>query len=663
MRRYGVRAGIMLAIIFFNVAIGQQQSSTSKGQLTSVYNYTEAFSQNFYRRTPDNYRTSSGKPGPLYWQNRADYQIAVRLNETTNEISGYEYLTYTNNSPEELEFLWMQMDQNLFRQDSRGTAIVPLSGSRNGGKGQIFDAGFKIKSIKLVNGDSETELKYEVNDTKMQVFLPSAVKPKGGQVKLRIDYSFISPNYGSDRMGIQDTRHGKIFAVAQWYPRVFVYDDIVGWNVVPYTGPSEFYLEYGNFDVSITAPSSHIVVCSGELLNPEEVYTAEQQKLWQQASQSDKTVTIRAAKEVTNPASRPNGKSKLTWHFKIDNSRDVAWASSAAFIVDAAKMNLPSGRNALAISAYPVESNGSAAWGRSTEYAKASVEYNSKKWFEYPYPTAINVATNVSGMEYPGIVFCSYKDKGAALWNVTDHELGHTIFPMIVGSNERAHAWMDEGLNTFINTLTGDDFNKGEYKESKKDMQHWGAILTSSNMEQVSLGPDNMKEANIGYLVYYKPALGLTMLRDHILGPERFDRAFKAYIERWAYKHPSTEDFFRTMENVAGEKLNWFWRSWYQNNWKLDQVVLGVNYEKNNAKNGALISIANLEKMPMPVIMEIKTKSGKVSRITLPVEIWARNTSWTFLYPSTEEIEKIVIDPDKVFPDYNPENNVWKAKD
>jgi len=222
---------------------------------------------------------------------------------------------------------------------------------------------------------------------------------------------------------------------------------------------------------------------------------------------------------------------------------------------------------------------------------------------------------------------------------------------------------MDEGLNTFINTLTTEEFNNGEYKEPKKDVQQWGSVLTASNLEQVSLGPDNMKEANIGFLVYYKPALGLTILRNQILGPERFDRAFKAYIERWAYKHPSTEDFFRTIENVAGEKLNWFWRGWYQNNWKLDQVLLGVNYVKNDPKKGSLISIANLEKMPMPVVMEIKTKSGKISRMELPVEIWARNTSWTFEYPSTEELEKVVIDPDKVFPDCNSAINIWKAKD
>jgi len=640
-----------------------QQSSGSKSQISSIYNYVDAFSPNFYRRGGSEYRSASGNPGPLYWQNRADYQISVRLDENRNEVSGYEYITYTNNSPDNLEFLWMQLDQNLFKQDSRGSAIVPLSGSRNGGKGQIFDAGFKIKSVKLVTGATEVPLKFQIEDTKMQVFLSDEIKAKGGQIKFRVDFSFISPNYGSDRMGLLEARQGKIFAIAQWYPRMYVYDDLNGWNVIPYNGPSEFYLEYGNFDINITVPASHIVVCSGQLQNVNEVYTPEQQVQWDLASKSDKAIVIRSARDVKDPASRPQGKAELTWRFKIENSRDVAWASSSSFIVDAARINLPSGKKSLAVSAYPSESNDSAAWKRSTEFAKASIEYNSNKWYEYPYPNAVNVATDVSGMEYPGIVFCSSKEKGADLWDVIDHEFGHTWFPMIVGSNERVHAWMDEGFNTFINTLTAEHFNNGEFKAKKRDMHAWAATICAPQLEMVNVSPDNMKEANIGTLAYYKPAEGLTMLRELIIGEERFDRAFKTYIERWAYKHPSPEDFFRTIENVAGEKLDWFWRSWYLNNWRLDQAIVGVNYVKGNPRNGVLITVANLEKMPMPVVIEITPKEGKAVRVNIPVEVWMRNNSWTFQYPSTGEIEKIVIDPDKVFPDYNSENNTWRSAD
>jgi len=637
------------------------EAQQEKDRIESNYSYTDAFAPSFYTRNGNEYRSAGGKPDPLYWQNRADYKIDVKFNEYSNEVSGTEVLTYTNNSPDALDFLWMQLDQNLFRTDSKGTAIVPLTGSRNGGNGQVFDAGFKIKSVKLVDKAAEVALKFAVDDTKMQVFLPAEVRAKGGQVKVKIDFSFISPIYGSDRMGIQPVKNGNILAMAQWYPRMFVYDDIAGWNVIPYTGPSEFYLEYGDFDVNITAPASHIVVASGELLNRKDVYTAEQLARWAQAESSDKTVIIRSAKEVSEVGSRPSGAAELTWKFRLENARDFSWASSATFIIDAARINLPEGKKALAVSAYPPESNGNSAWSRSTEYTKASIEFNSQKWMSYPFPAATNVACNASGMEYPGIVFCGLKYKNSALWGVTDHEFGHTWFPMIVGSNERMYAWMDEGLNTFINTLSSEAFNKGEYKEQKKDMRQWGVMLTSPSLEPVMSSPDNMKEANIGMLAYFKPGIALSLLRDEVLGKERFDRAFREYIKRWAYKHPAPDDFFRTMENVAGEKLDWFWRSWFLNNWRLDQAVVDVTYSKSNVKNGALITIANLEKMPMPVTLEITTARGKKSRVKLPVEIWARNTSWTFLFPSVERLGSVVIDPDHALPDYNSSNNTWRS--
>lgn len=658
---FRLKLSTCLALVFFITnSIAQQTETASNPQVQSRYQYNDAFNPLFYTTNGNVYRTGSGRPGPMYWQNRADYQIAVRLNELTNEISGSEIITYTNNSPDNLEFLWMQLDQNLFEQDSKGNAIIPIAGSRNGAKGQVFDAGFKIKSVRLLS-PGEAELRYVIHDTRMQVFLPSELRAKGGQLKFKVDFSFISPNYGSDRMGILETKNGKIFTVAQWYPRMYVYDDIAGWNVIPYTGPSEFYLEYGSFDVSITAPSSHIVVASGELLNRTEVYTPAQQKLWEEASKSDKTVTIRSPRDIKSPASRPAGKSELTWQFKIENARDFAWASSAAFIVDAARINLSNGKKSLAISAYPVESDGNNAWGRSTEYTKASVELNSQRWMDYPYPTAVNVAGIVGGMEYPGIVFCGWRARNASLWGVTDHEFGHTWFPMIVGSNERVHGWMDEGFDTFINTFTSLQFNNGEYKDKKNDMHQLGAVLTDPRLEPVMTSPHNMKEANIGLLLYYKPAVGLSLLREQILGAERFDYAFKSYIKRWAYKHPAPDDFFRTMESVAGENLSWFWRGWFLNNWRLDQAVTDVAYVKNDAKNGALISVANLEKMPFPMILEIKTKSGKVSRVTLPVEIWQRNVSWTFKHPSTEEIVSVSSDPDHVLPDFNSSNDNWKA--
>ncbi|WP_297514699.1 M1 family metallopeptidase [Flavobacterium sp.] len=642
--------------LFSTVTLAQQQRPES------IYDYNEAFGNHFYTKNGTDTRSASGQPGPKYWQNRADYQIAVTLNADSKEVSGTEFLTYTNNSPDKLEFLWLNLDQNLFKKDSRGNAVIPMKGSRNGAKGQDFDGGFQIKSLKmitLINGKtSEKELSFTITDTRMQIKLPQGLAGNGTKIKLKMDFSFVSPDYGSDRMGVLETQNGRIFTMAQWYPRMCVYDDVRGWNTHPYQGAGEFYLEYGDFEVSITAPSNHIVVASGELLNPSEVYTPEQVKRWNTAKNSDATVIIRGASEISLPDSRPTAKKQLTWKFKISNSRDFSWASSPAFIIDAARINLPSGKKSLAISAYPIESDGQGAWARSTEYTKASIENYSKRWYEYPYATAINVAGNEGGMEYPGIVFCSWESKGADLWGVTDHEFGHIWFPMIVGSNERLFAWMDEGLNTFINSISSQDFNNSEYRQPKEDMHAAADILMNPSMEPIMAAPDNMQEDNLGILAYYKPGAGLTMLRN-ILGEARFDFALRTYIERWAYKHPQPEDFFRTMENVSGEDLSWLWRGWFYNNWRADQAIKKVRYEKNDPKRGAIVTIANLERMPMPVVIEYKTESGATGRLSLPVEIWKRNVYWTFRIPSTEALTSITLDPDHDYPDVNSENNTW----
>jgi hypothetical protein len=629
-----------------------------------TYNCRDAFGLNFYSQKGTAYRSATGEPGPQYWQNRADYRLSVKLDEQRNEITGVETLTYHNYSPSKLDFIWMQLDQNLFKQDSRGSQIVPPTGSRNGGHGQVFDAGFHIKSVKICSGRNNqliTDAEFFIEDTRMQVFLPKPVAANGGVLILKISYSFICPEYGSDRMGIVNTKNGKIFTIGQWYPRMCVFDDVSGWNTLPYKGAGEFYLDYGDFDIYISAPAKNIVLCSGRLLNPGEVYTPIQQKRWALAARSKTAVMIRTAGEVSDVASRPQGKANLTWHFKLENARDAAWGASASFIVDAAMIDLPGGSKSMAISAYPVESEGNNAWGRSTEYVKASVEYNSYKWFKYPYSNAVAVAGRPAGMEYPGIIFCGFEATARNLWAVNDHEFGHTWFPMIVGSNERLYGWMDEGFNTFINTLSTYKFNNGEYRPHiKPDGKMIGLAYTGHGLP-VFTSPDNMPEGSIGALCYNKPGTGLILLREQILGPKRFDLAFKTYINRWAFKHPTPDDFFRTIENVSGENLQWFWRGWFINNWRLDVGVNGVKYVDGHPAQGALITIDNLAKMAMPVTLEIKTVGGKVSRVKLPVDIWEKNASWTFKYPSTDELESVTYDPENVMPDFNPKNNVWLA--
>jgi hypothetical protein len=552
----------------------------------------------------------------------------------------------------------LQLDQNLFNKESRGQTRLPVEGrSRYGDAASEFNGGYKISSVKI----NEQETDFLITDTRLQLRLKDAMKPGGDVVTIKIDYSFILPEYGADRCGIQPTAKGNIYTVAQWFPRMCVYDDVLGWNTLPYLGPSEFYLEYGDFDVKITTPASHIVVGSGELQNPQEVLTTLQQQRLESAKQSDKTVMIRSEKEVGDPATERKEKT-LTWHFTISNARDVAWASSKSFIWDAAKINLPDGKKALAMSVYPAESKGKHRWGRATEYTKASVENYSKRWFTYPYPVATNVASNVGGMEYPGIVFCGYQAETDGLFGVTDHEFGHTWFPMIVGSNERKFGWMDEGFNTFINSLADDDFNNGEYKNLNNTMDVMAPYMFNPYSEAIMKTPDALRENNISNALYFKPGYGLQLLRDHIVGTKRFDYAFRLYIQRWAYKHPTPWDFFKTMDNAVGEDLSWFWKAWFMENYRLDQSVLSVVYTEGKPENGALVTIANLDQMAMPVVMEYETISGKKNTLRLPVEIWNNTASFKVKLPTTEKIVKVVIDPEKVFPDMNFTNNTWIAK-
>jgi Peptidase family M1 domain len=641
---------LMSAILFATASIAQDETS-----FETKYNPRDLFSPQFYPAGETITRSGDGSPNTGYWQNRANYQINATLDDAANTITGNEVITYKNNSPHNLSFLWLQLDQNLFNKESRGQARMPIdSRSRYGDSKSNFSGGYKIASVKINDADAT----FVISDSRMQIRLTDNLKASGGELKITIQYSFTMPEYGADRSGILKTKNGNIFAVAQWYPRMCVYDDVQGWNTLPYLGPSEFYLEYGDFDYTITAPSSHIVVGSGELQNPSEVLTAEQQKRMDAAKQSDKTIIIRSEKELIDPASRPPGNT-LSWHYKISNARDVAFASSKSFIWDAAKINLPNGKTVFAMSVYPAESAGSKGWGRATEYTKASIENYSKRWMEFPYPVAVNVASNVGGMEYPGIVFCGYAAKEAGLFGVTDHEFGHTWFPMIVGNNERKYGWMDEGFNTFINSLADDDFNKGEYKSEEKDMGYYAPYYFAENLEPVLTTPDAMQEANIGRLLYSKPGYGLELLRNQIIGPVRFDYAFKTYIQRWAYKHPTPWDFFKTMDNATGEDLSWFWKSWFLENYKLDQSILSVKYEK---ENGAIITIANLEQMAMPVLIEYETITGAKERIKLPVEIWNNTALWKVKLPVKDQLTKVTIDPDKVYPDINLQNNSWKEK-
>ncbi|HVA98698.1 MAG TPA: M1 family metallopeptidase [Bacteroidia bacterium] len=632
---------------------------SASAQNNSNYNPSDVFDLSFMNNPGTIYRSGNGSPGPDYWQNRADYKIAATLDTIIPSVKGNVTITYTNNSPDEIGFLWLQLDQNLFTKDSRGALTTPVGGYRFGNT--VFQGGDSIQSVKVTLDGKTYSPKYIITDTRMKILLDKAMHPKGDKISIEIKYSFKIPEDGSDRMGRTETKNGTIYEIAQWYPRMEVYDDVQGWNTLPYLGAGEFYLDYGNYDYTITAPYDQIVVASGELQNPSDVLTHEEITRLNKARNSDSTIAIINKNEIGKPSTRPVNKGNLTWHFKMENSRDVTWACSKAFIWDAARVNLPDKRKCLAMSVYPIEVAGDSAWGRSTEYVKGTLEYNSKAYFEFPYPVAVNVAGRVRGMEYPGIVFCGWKAKRGVLWFVTTHEFGHTWFPMIVGSNERKYAWMDEGFNTFINNFSTRSFNHDEYKTQRDSAPLIVPYMLNQNVQPIMTYADAVIDRDLGNNAYFKPALGLKILREDIVGPELFDAAFRTYISRWAYKHPTPKDFFRTMNNATGEDLNWFWKEWFYTTWTFDVAVKDVKYVGDDASEGVLITIENLDKMALPVTVEVKEKNGKTGIVKLPVEIWQRGSEWTFHYDSTSLIDSVVIDPKRQLPDVNFANNTWTS--
>lgn len=644
----------MIKLVATLIAFGTLLQLTAQ----SNYNHRELFSPLFYTQNGNEYRAGSGEPGPKYWQNAADYKMAVTLDTIAEKVTGTVEITYTNNSPISLTELWLQLDQNIYKKDSRATATTTESGGRwaNG----LFTNGFELGSI-TVNNAATTN--YKVTDTRMKLNFEKPLAPNTS-VTVKIAYAFTIPEYGTDRMGRLKTRYGWIYEVAQWYPRVCVYDDVEGWNQLPYLGAGEFYLEYGNFEYSITAPANMIVVGSGQLTNAAECLTTKQLQQYNAAKASNTTVIIQSDADVK---AKPTKTGNTTWKYSCTQARDVAWAASKAFMWDAARINLPSGKASMAMSVYPIESKNKECWGRSTEYVKGCIEHYSNQWYEYSYPVATNVAGIVGGMEYPGIVFCGSSATNGSLWGVTDHEFGHNWFPMIVGSNERKYAWMDEGFNTFINTLSTANFNKGEYG---KDNDIVSGVTPTAAKYMFGEGTDGLmnipeviQQYNLGNAAYFKPALALTLLREDVLGKDRFDEAFRTYIKRWAFKHPTPWDFFRTIEDVSGEDLAWYWRAWFVNNYALDVAVNNIEYvDTKNPALGAQIYIENMEKMAMPVTVRVVETNKKETIVTLPVEVWQRGAKYSFKVNTTNKIQSVTVDPYNRLPDVNRDNNTLNTK-
>jgi hypothetical protein len=593
-------------------------------------------------------RSASGVPGPAYWQNRADYLISARIDPAAHRLMGHETITYSNNSPDALDVLWLQLDQNIYRADAR--AAVSRRCCR-------YTDGDVLDKIEIETDGRTTTPAFIVSDTRLQIRLPAPLA-HGMSVRIHIDYHYTIPGTWGGRTAFTPSRNGEIFEVAQWFPRMAVYDDLRGWDTLPYLG-AEFYCEYGDIDYRVTVPWDFLVAGSGELLNPEEVLTATQRDRLAHAAGQDTTTMIRTPDEVGDPSSRPTQNGEQTWHFLMRSTRDAAFTASPAFVWDAARINLPGDRHALAMSLYPTEATGPGHWARSTEYVKAGIEEFSRRWFPYPWPVMVNLAGHGAGMEYPGIVFNGIDDAGKKLFWITTHEIGHSWFPMLVGSNERRDAWMDEGFNTFIDVYASDSFNHGEYAPKRDPEYAEGGgnpvdeilpILHDEAAPSILTPADQVSEKYRHAVTYFKAALGLVLLREQILGPDRFDDAFRAYIAAWAYRHPSPSDFFRMMNSRAGEDLSWWWRAWYMlRSVRLDLAVNRAVPVAGEPRRLHL-ELANHGRLVMPAILELRLDAGGTQRITIPAETWRQSNTLSMDVAVSGDVKEVVLDPDHKLP-------------
>jgi hypothetical protein len=610
--------------------------------------------------TPNEYRTGSGAPGHAYWQNRADYDIKARLDTAAKSLSGDLTLRYTNNSPDTLRYLWIQVEQNAFTEDALGTYTFPQNtrfGFRGFIGGYMADRVSQIVTTKPRTGATTTRnvvAPHRVEGTMMKVDLAEPLPPKGVAV-LDLGWHFAVPEHGADRMG----REGTLYELAQWYPRAAVYDDVSGWNTEPYLGQSEFYLEYGDFHVELTVPAGFIVAATGTLDNPKDVLTATQITRLAAAAKSDTVIAIVPEGELKSGAARASTTGTLTWKFTAKNVRDVAWAASPEYRWDASSWK------GIMSNAY-YRPGSASTWVDAADQGRMSIMEYSERWFPYPYPQISVVEGPVSGMEYPMLAMEARGNDKPDLYSVITHEVGHNWFPMIVGSNERLHFWMDEGFNTFINTFSearrypdkGDQMTRAA-SEREGVMQAMRANVDLT----VDVPGDRIVGNVLGYAEYVKPSVGLQVLRTQVLGPDAFDDAFRTYIRRWAFKHPTPADFYRTMEDVSGKRLDWFWREWFVNDYRFDQAVDTVVMATRGDSTLVQVRYANRALGVMPIIVRFTFTDGTKKDFRYPVEAWLATPgryvrTYTF---GGKRPTRIELDPDHLIPDVNIRNNVWTA--
>ena len=605
--------------------------------------------------TSNTVRTASGAPGAGYWQNRADYDLAATVDTTTKTLRGQLTLRYTNRSPDTLHYVWLQTEQNAFKANSLNSFIFPQD-SRFGARG--FEGGDIIDRFdQLVSGAAKGAVKRvnvsrRANETMLKVNLAEPLAP-GKTATFDIAWHFLIPEHGADRMG----RDGALYELAQWYPRMAVYDDVRGWNTDPYLGQGEFYLDYGNFNLAITVPAGYIVAATGALVNGAEVLTATQQARIAKAAKSDTVIRIITAEELRNGSARMRTAGTLTWKFAAKNVRDAVFAASPEYQWDASSY-----RGILAMSYY--RPSAAANWFDAADQSRMSIREYSERWFPYPWPHISAVEGPITGMEYPMVAMEGKSDDVYDLYNVVTHEIGHMWFPMIVGSNERLYMWQDEGFNTFINT-----FSEALRYPQKGDQPARAArerglieqVMQAGVDRPVDINPDRINPQFLGIAAYIKPSVGLQLLRAEILGPEAFDDAFRSYTARWAFKHPTPADFYRTMMDVSGRRLDWFFRQWFIENARFDQSVEMVTSRVVGDGTQVTVVYGNKQRGVLPIIARFTFSDGTTQDYRYPAEVWSTNSARYLRRYSIagKQLVKVELDPEQRLLDIDRTNNIW----
>ncbi|MFL5560166.1 MAG: M1 family metallopeptidase [Gemmatimonadaceae bacterium] len=595
------------------------------------------------------YRSGSGAPGPRYWQQRADYVLRGTLDTAAKSLKGEETIHYVNNSPDTLHFVWLQVEQNAFKEGSLNSYVFPAT-SRFGARN--FEGGDFIDHLDQVAAKGKKALTSRVEGTMMKVDLSSPLAP-GASTTLSIGWHFDIPEHGADRMG----RDGALYELAQWYPRMAVYDDLRGWNTEPYLGQGEFYLEYGDFDMYVTVPAGYIVAGTGSLANATEVLTPTQISRLRQAASSATPVNIITQDELASGAARRTKSGTLTWHFKAQKVRDAVWAASPDYMWDASSWN---GHMA---NAY-YRPSAIATWKDAADMSRMSIQEYSERWFQYPWPQITAVEGPISGMEYPMVAMENKSADKYDLYNVVTHEIGHMWYPMIVGSNERMHMWQDEGFNTFINYFSeARRFpEKGtQTQRAQNDMELVEQYMGGGADRPLEINPDRIDPRLLGENAYVKTAVGLQLLREEILGHDAFDDAFRTYTARWAFKHPSPDDFFHTMEDVSGRRLDWFFREWFVENPLFDQAIDTVATQPRGDTTMVAVVYGNRARGVLPIHARFTFSDGSTQNFDYPAEVWSTNTSqYLRQYEfAGKRVVQIEVDPDKRIPDIDRGNNKW----